>query len=38
MADSFIGTGWAFPTGVNSSGGIEMVRGDTELVQATYPP
>jgi hypothetical protein len=39
----FIGTGWAFPTGVASTGGIALVRGDTELVQAmrlilsTYP-
>lgn len=39
----FIGTGWAFPTGANAGGGIAMVRGDTELVQAmrlilsTYP-
>lgn len=43
MADDFIGTGWAFPTGVSGTGGIAMVRGDTELVQAmrlvlsTYP-
>jgi phage baseplate assembly protein W len=44
MVDSaFIGTGWAFPTGVSPTGGIAMVRGDTELVQAmrlilsTYP-
>jgi phage baseplate assembly protein W len=42
MSD-FIGTGWAFPTGVAPTGGIAMVRGDTELVQAmrlilsTYP-
>jgi hypothetical protein len=39
----FIGTGWAFPTGVSATGGIAMVRGHTELVQAmrlilaTYP-
>jgi phage baseplate assembly protein W len=39
----FIGTGWGFPTGVGANGGIAMVRGDTELVQAmrlilaTYP-
>jgi phage baseplate assembly protein W len=39
----FIGTGWAFPTGVGATGGIALVRGDTELVQAmrlilsTYP-
>lgn len=43
MAQDFIGTGWAFPTGVTGNGGIAMVRGDTELVQAmrlilsTYP-
>ena len=42
MSD-FIGTGWAFPTGVGATGGIALVRGDTELVQAmrlilsTYP-
>jgi uncharacterized protein len=42
MSD-FIGTGWAFPTGVGGTGGIALVRGDTELVQAmrlilsTYP-
>src|SRR3954468_15110894 len=42
MSD-FIGTGWAFPTGVGGTGGIAPVRGDTELVQAmrlilsTYP-
>ena len=42
MSD-FIGTGWAFPTGVAATGGIALVRGDTELVQAmrlilsTYP-
>ncbi|MGC9671532.1 GPW/gp25 family protein [Planosporangium sp. 12N6] len=39
----FIGSGWAFPTGVNATGGIALARGDTELVQAmrlilaTYP-
>jgi phage baseplate assembly protein W len=39
----FIGTGWAFPTGVDALGGIALARGDTELVQAmrlilsTYP-
>ena len=39
----FIGAGWAFPTGVAVTGGIALVRGDTELVQAmrlilsTYP-
>ena len=42
MSD-FIGTGWGFPTGVGGTGGIALVRGDTELVQAmrlilsTYP-
>jgi uncharacterized protein len=42
MSD-FIGTGWAFPTGVGPTGGIALVRGDSELVQAmrlilaTYP-
>jgi phage baseplate assembly protein W len=42
MSD-FIGAGWAFPLGVNANGGIALVRGDTELVQAmqlilsTYP-
>lgn len=39
----FIGAGWAFPAGVDTRGGIALVRGDTELVQAmrlilsTYP-
>ncbi|GAB1688904.1 GPW/gp25 family protein [Krasilnikovia sp. M28-CT-15] len=43
MSTDFIGTGWAFPTGVAATGGIALVRGDTELVQAmrlilsTYP-
>jgi len=43
MTEPFIGTGWAFPTGVSATGGIAMVRGHTELVQAmrlilsTYP-
>lgn len=39
----FIGAGWAFPAGVDTRGGVALVRGDTELVQAmrlilsTYP-
>ena len=39
----FIGAGWAFPAGVDNRGGVALVRGDTELVQAmrlilsTYP-
>jgi phage baseplate assembly protein W len=43
MADDFIGTGWAFPTGVGATGGIALATGHTELVQAmrlilsTYP-
>ena len=43
MAGDFVGTGWGFPLGVDNSGGIAMVSGDTELVQAmqlillTYP-
>jgi len=43
MRDEFIGTGWAFPTGVDAGGGIALVTGHTELVQAmrlilaTYP-
>jgi phage baseplate assembly protein W len=43
VAADFIGTGWAFPTGVNATGGIALARGDAELVQAmrlilsTYP-
>ncbi|MFI8106602.1 GPW/gp25 family protein [Streptomyces sp. NPDC086023] len=42
-ADDFIGAGWAFPLGVGATGGIALVRGDTELEQAmkmilsTYP-
>jgi Bacteriophage baseplate protein W len=30
----FIGAGWAFPAGVDTRGGVALVRGDTELVQA----
>ncbi len=43
MHDEFIGAGWAFPLGVNASGGIALVRRETELEQAmalilrTYP-
>ncbi|KAA2258894.1 GPW/gp25 family protein [Solihabitans fulvus] len=43
MAEDFVGAGWSFPTGVNPNGGIALVRGDNELVQAmrlilsTYP-
>jgi phage baseplate assembly protein W len=43
MAADFIGTGWAFPTGVDATGGIALASGDAELVQAmrlilsTYP-
>jgi phage baseplate assembly protein W len=39
----FVGAGWAFPAGVGPTGGIALVTGDTELVQAmrlvlsTYP-
>ena len=39
----FIGAGWAFPAGVDTRGGVALVRGETELVQAmrlilsTYP-
>ncbi|HEY0638294.1 MAG TPA: GPW/gp25 family protein [Pseudonocardiaceae bacterium] len=39
----FVGAGWAFPAGVGATGGVALVRGDTELVQAmrlilsTYP-
>ncbi|MFE9566804.1 GPW/gp25 family protein [Streptomyces sp. NPDC006487] len=42
-ADDFIGAGWAFPMGVGATGGIALVRGETELEQAmkmilsTYP-
>src|SRR6476469_1928918 len=43
MATDFIGSGWAFPTGVDATGVIALARGDAELVQAmrlilsTYP-
>jgi phage baseplate assembly protein W len=43
MAADFIGAGWAFPTGVDATGGIALASGDAELVQAmrlilaTYP-
>ncbi|WP_037599823.1 GPW/gp25 family protein [Streptacidiphilus rugosus] len=42
-APDFAGIGWAFPMGVNPSGGIAMVRGHDALVKAmrliltTYP-
>ncbi|WP_405497606.1 GPW/gp25 family protein [Streptomyces sp. NBC_00096] len=42
-ADDFIGAGWAFPMGVGATGGIALVRRETELEQAmkiilsTYP-
>ncbi|MCX4781776.1 GPW/gp25 family protein [Streptomyces sp. NBC_01264] len=42
-ADDFIGAGWAFPLGVSPTGGIALVRRETELEQAmkiilsTYP-
>jgi hypothetical protein len=43
MHDEFIGAGWAFPMGVNTSGGIALARREAELEQAmglilrTYP-
>ncbi|MGP3690555.1 GPW/gp25 family protein [Streptomyces sp. IBSNAI002] len=42
-ADDFIGAGWAFPMRVSPTGGIALVRRETELEQAmkiilsTYP-
>lgn len=42
-ADDFVGAGWAFPMGVGATGGIALVRNETELEQAmkmilsTYP-
>lgn len=30
----FVGSGWAWPGGVDSTGGIALVAGDTELTQA----
>ncbi len=33
---TFIGTGWAWPLAVDSTGGIAMVEGTTELEQAMY--
>jgi phage baseplate assembly protein W len=41
--EDFVGAGWRFPLGVDPRGGIALVRGDVELVQAmrlilsTYP-
>ncbi|MEV0323002.1 GPW/gp25 family protein [Streptomyces sp. NPDC050658] len=35
-AGMFIGRGWAFPIGVNPSGGADMVDGDKEIVQAIH--
>lgn len=29
-----VGTGWAFPLGVNSAGGISLVAGSTDIEQA----
>jgi phage baseplate assembly protein W len=43
MSQDFVGAGWAFPLGVNASGGIALARRDSELEQAmrlilaTYP-
>jgi phage baseplate assembly protein W len=43
VGEQFIGAGWAFPMGVNHTGGIALVRRNTELQQAmrliltTYP-
>ena len=43
MQDEFVGTGWAFPLRVSSSGGLAMVRRERELEEAmtlilmTYP-
>ena len=32
----FVGTGWAYPVGVNTVGGIATVRGVDEIEQAMY--
>lgn len=43
MSEQFIGAGWAFPLGVNATGGIALARREQELEQAmmlilsTYP-
>lgn len=43
MEQDFVGTGWAFPLGVDARGAIAMARGTAELEQAiqlvlmTYP-
>lgn len=34
MAAEFVGSGWAFPMRVNSSGGIALVSGDEELAES----
>jgi phage baseplate assembly protein W len=43
MVDDFVGAGWAFPLGVDATGGFALARGDVNLVRAmrlvllTYP-
>ena len=32
----FVGSGWAHPAGVGSTGGVALVSGDTELAQAIH--
>lgn len=36
MANSFIGVGWAWPLALDTTGGIGMVSGITDLEQAMY--
>ncbi|HEX5113620.1 MAG TPA: GPW/gp25 family protein [Pseudonocardiaceae bacterium] len=43
MPDDFVGTGWAFPLGVDATGRIALARGERDIDQAiqlilrTYP-
>lgn len=34
MSQEFVGSGWAFPIGVDSTGGIALVSGDREIEEA----
>ncbi|MGI8683980.1 MAG: GPW/gp25 family protein [Acidimicrobiales bacterium] len=34
MSEAFVGRGWAYPVGTDESGGIALVGGDRELLEA----
>ena len=34
VVTDFVGTGWAFPLGVDATGGIAMVRGEREVAES----